>query len=249
MIRYTSDYGVVWAVLNLFGVNMIVWLAALAGLQLLAEEDQSGEPIRRLDRAMVAAAVLASFVPTSTASAAALTALSLYVLVSTTNGSAQRRGAAIALSITAAILWGRVILAMFSGTFLRLDSILVGMFGLKTNDNEVFFAGNGGALGPTFGVAPGCSSLHSISMALIFSTVVHGWFGIKPSRKSIAVAVLAALVVTLINVARLAAIGFFPHRFDDIHGGWIASVIAWATIAVVIAIISIGMKREITCKG
>jgi hypothetical protein len=79
--------------------------------------------------------------------------------------------------------------------------------------------------------------------------VVHAWFGIKPSVKSVAVGALAAIAVTLINGLRLAAIGFFPDYFDAIHGGWIASLIAWATIAVVIVIVCIGMKREITRKG
>lgn len=146
-------------------------------------------------------------------------------------------------------MWGRVVLATFSATLLRLDSVLVSLLGVQTTENQVYFARDSGLMAPHFLIAPGCSSLLRISMAVVFATAVHGWFAIKPNANSVAVCVIAIFVVVVINVLRLGAFAYFPARVDDMHTGWIVSLIGWATIICIFGIIGFGMKREILPKN
>lgn len=245
VLRYSTSHGTAQAIMDLFGVSPIIWVAALAALALMTEPLRRGAPARTLDWVVAGVAVLVALVPSGTASAAGLTALSLYMFLTSPTGSVNRRAAAILGSITVSILWGRILLAVFSRPLLRLDSQLVGLFGVESDDNRLFFVGDPGSLGSSFLVAPGCSSLHGISLALVFSTLVHGWFDIAPTRKSIALTAVAIVLVIMINTLRLAAIAFFPQYFEEIHAGWIASAIAWATIGVIVLVIGLGMKREI----
>lgn len=235
--------------MDLFGVSPIIWLAAVAALILMAESVQREVGLKPFDWGVVAVAAIVALVPSGTASAAGLTGLSVYVFFTTNAGSTARRAAAILASVTVSILWGRVLLALFSRPLLRLDSALVSVFSVPSDDNRLFFVRDPGSLGSSFIVAPGCSSLHSISIALVFSTLVHCWFGIRPSRKSVAVAAVAIVAVIMINTLRLAAFAFFPQHFDAIHVGWIASTFAWATIGVIVIVIGLGMKREIRGQG
>ncbi|MEO6311803.1 MAG: archaeosortase/exosortase family protein [Sphingomicrobium sp.] len=228
-------------------MSIITWVAIAAALSLLAEHAgaDSGSP-RHNDWVATAFAFVAAVVPTSTASAAALSIIAIYLYLTSPARSGLQRAAPIILSVTVAVMWGRIALAMFSKTMLRIDAVLVGLLGIRTSENQVFFAVDPGpTMAPHFLIAPGCSSLHSISMAVVFCTVVHGWFGIRATLKSLLVCLAAVVAVVAINVLRLGAFSYFPAYFDEIHKGWIASLIAWVTVAVIVTIVSFGMKREI----
>lgn len=245
ILRYLGEHGFSRAIVDLFGINLIVWLAAAAALTLLKEADPESPAANRLDWLAASLSIAAALIPAGTASALALTMVATYVFLSSPGRTPLRRASAILLSVCAAILWGRVVLALFSRTLLRLDGALVSLFGVRSDENQLFFARDPGAMDPSFVVAPGCSSLHSISIVLVFCALIHGWFNIRVTRKSLLVGAIAVATVVFINTLRLAAFAFFPAYFEEIHTGWIASAIAWTTILAIVAVVCLGMKREI----
>jgi exosortase/archaeosortase family protein len=226
---------------NLFGISAVVWVAAVAGIALLAEPSAPA-PVERLDWAIAAMTAVAVLVPLGPASSVALTLLSLYAILTSAPGSTLRRAAIIFLAITGMLIWGRLALALFSGPLLDADSFLVAsLFGMGRVSNFISFADGSGQ----FAVAPGCSSLQGMSVAIVMWALVNQWFEVPFSRSAL-IALLAALAVTIaINVLRIGAIGLFPAHFDQIHTGIGWHVFSWLTLISVAGICLYGARREI----
>lgn len=245
IVRYVADYGLAQGVADVFGVNALVWVACIAALALLLEDRSSPAAPTSADWLIAGTAAITSLAPTGTVSAAALTAVAIYLCFSSGAHAPIKRAGTILITVSAALLWGRIVLAIFSGTLLRIDSFLVGLLGLRTSGNRIYFLNDAGSLGSYFLVAPGCSSLHSISAAVVFSTVVHAWFGVRPTLQSLLVCLAAIVAVVMVNVLRLGSFAVFPDHFEEIHVGWIGSLVGWATIVVIVGIVGWGMRREI----
>ncbi|MDB5698184.1 MAG: hypothetical protein JWN69_988 [Alphaproteobacteria bacterium] len=226
---------------NLFGISAIVWVAAAAGIALLVQPALQ-EPVRRLDLWMAGLIAAAVLVPIGPASSGALTLLSLYAIATSARGSNLRRAAIIFLAITGMLIWGRLVLALFSGPLLDADSFLVAsLFGIGRVSNFISFADGSGQ----FAVAPGCSSLQGMSVAIVMWALVNQCFEV-PFRRAALMALLAAFMVTIaINVLRIGAIGLFPAHFDQIHTGVGWHVFSWLTLISVAGICLYGARREI----
>ena len=229
------------AALNLFGVSAILWLALVAGLQLIRAAPEGASATRR-DWLVAGAGLFAIFLPSATISSAALTLFALYALVTGVPASPLRRAAIIFLAVSGATLWGRLILAAFSHPLLDLDAFLVSRIaGVAQEGNLVAFADGSG----TMAVAPGCSSLQGISLALVFWATVNQWFEVPIGRRSLAWLGAAVAATVAVNVLRIVALAHFPERFDSIHGGLGWHVAAWTTMILVAAICVYGARREI----
>ena len=240
-LQYFHEHDLVSSLGNLFGISAVVWVAAVAGLALLAERTAPA-PIERLDWAIAGMTAVAALVPFGPASSVTLTLLSIYAILTSAPGSTLRRAAIIFLAITGMLIWGRLALALFSGPLLDADSFLVAsLFGMERVSNFISFADGSGQ----FAVAPGCSSLQGISIAIVMWALVNQWFDV-PFTRAAFVALLAALAVTVaINVLRIGAIGLFPAHFDEIHTGIGWHVFSWLTLVSVAGICLYGARREI----
>jgi exosortase/archaeosortase family protein len=232
-----------WAAsaLNLFGVSAILWLALAAGLQLLRSAP-GADPATRRDGVVACVGLLAIALPSATISSAALTLFALYGLVTAERASPVRRAAIIFLAVSGATLWGRLMLAAFSHPLLDIDAFLVSRIaGVAQDGNLIAFADGSG----TMAVAPGCSSLQGISLALVFWATVNQWFEVPISRRSLAWLGAAVAATIAVNVLRIAALSHFPAHFDSIHGGLGWHVAAWTTMILVAATCLWGARREI----
>jgi exosortase/archaeosortase family protein len=240
MIRTVQDTGWSYAAFNLFGVSAIVWLGLVAGLALL-RNDGLAEPPRRLDAAVAVFVAAVALVPVATASAVAMTFLAIYAIVTAERGSAPRRAAIIFLAITGSLIWGRLLLAVFSGPMLGADAFLVArLTGTTQIGNQLAFTDGSGA----FAVAPGCSSFQGMSLALVFWATVNQWFAVPFGWKQM-LWCLAALGATIaVNVVRIGALAHFPRHFDALHNGIGYQVAAWTTLILVVAICLYGAHRE-----
>lgn len=229
------------AALNLFGVSAILWLALAAGVQLMRAAPE-GDPATRRDWVVAGAGLFAIFLPSATISSAALTLFALYALATSVPASPLRRAAIIFLAVSGATLWGRLVLAAFSHPLLDLDAFFVGRIaGVAQEGNLIAFADGSG----TMAVAPGCSSLQGISLALVFWATVNQWFGVPIGRRSLAWLGAAVVATVAVNVLRIAALSHFPAHFDSIHGGLGWHVAAWTTMILVAALCVYGARREI----
>ncbi len=240
-LQFFHEHDLASSLGNLFGISAVIWVAAVAGLALLAEPVASA-PIERLDWAVAAMTAVAALIPLGPASSVALTLLSIYAIVTSAPGSTLRRAAIIFLAITGMLIWGRLALALFSGPLLDADSFLVAsLFGMARVGNFISFADGSGQ----FAVAPGCSSLQGISIAIVMWALVNQWFEV-PFNRAALIALLAALSATVaINVLRIGAIGLFPAHFDEIHTGIGWHVFSWLTLISVAGICLYGARREI----
>lgn len=221
---------------NLFEISAIVWLALVAGLALLLQSDQATQ-LRRGDTVVASLAVLAALVPVSAASSAMLTLAALWGHWTSERGSAMKRASTIFLSITAFTLWGRVGLVLGAGPLLRADASYVALLsGMQSNGNTVEFVD-----GTHFLIAPGCSSLHGVSLALILWTTVVEYFAVRRDARVWLTLALAVLLSVLVNGLRLTIIAWHPHDFEYWHLGMGASLFGWIALVVVAAVIYLGV--------
>lgn len=240
-VRATESLGLAGAAVDLFGISAILWVALGGGLKILAE-DETDAPPSRADLLIAIPVLLAALLPAATASSVALTAAALWAILASPAETAARRAGIVFLAMTGALLWGRLLLAMFSGPLLSLDALFVaGLVGADHSANMLWSADGATRLV----VAPGCSSLQGLSLALVFWATINQYFRVRFDRTAIAHC-LAALAVTLfVNVLRIGAMLRWPGHLDAIHHGWGMHVAMWTTLVLVVAICVHGARREI----
>ncbi|MDB5691385.1 MAG: hypothetical protein JWO81_448 [Alphaproteobacteria bacterium] len=240
-IQTVAEHGVDYALAELFGVSAIVWTALAASLALL---DRCGSDaiVRRGDGLVAALVVAVALLPVATASAIALTILAIHMIATGAPRSAERRAGVIALAITGSLIWGRLLLALFSGPMLGLDSWLVGQVaGAAQSGNVIALADGSGRIA----VAPGCSSWQGMSLAFVFWATVNQWFQVPLSWRAAGWCAAALAATMAINVARISAMVLFPAHLEEIHHGYGWHLSMWLTLAAVCALCLYGARREV----
>jgi exosortase/archaeosortase family protein len=238
-IRIVPERGFAYALFELFGISAIAWTALAAALALL--HDAPRETLRRGDAWVAATVILVALAPVATASAIVLTVLALWMTATAEAASPIRRAGLIALALSGTLIWGRLVLALFSGPMLATDSWLVGQLaGTAQAGNLIALADGSGRIA----VAPGCSSWQGMSLALLFWVTVNQWFRVKLDWRAVGWCALALAATMAINVLRIAAMVHFPRHMDEIHHGWGWHVSMWTTLVAVGAICVWGARRE-----
>lgn len=234
--------GMLMAAFNLFDVSAIVWLAAAAGGGLLFRREAQPARLARGDLVMLAACLVAMLLPVPALSAAAASALALWVWTTSQAGSPLRRASLIFASVTTSLLWGRMLLGLASDTMLSLDGAMVSLFsGAGGHANMVMFAGRDTG----FVVAPGCSSLHGVSLAAVLWVTVTQYFNLSIGRRTWATLCLAMFAAITANVLRLATMSRMPEHFDSLHTGAGAALFGWLALILVTATIWWGLKNDL----
>jgi exosortase/archaeosortase family protein len=238
-IRIVPEHGLAYALFELFGISAISWLALAATLALLKRE--SSETLRPGDGWVAACVLLIALLPVATASALALTGLALWMIATSKVGSRLRRAGLIALALTGPLIWGRLLLALFSGPLLAADTWLVGQVtGTAQSANMLALADGSGRIE----VAPGCSSWQGMSLAILLWVTVNQWFKVPFTPRAVAACFGALAVTVAINVARIAAMVRFPAHIEAIHHGWGWHVSMWSTLVAVSLVCLWGARRE-----
>jgi len=110
IIRSVSRLGWADALFNTFEISLLVWISCAAGYLFFIETERLG--VRSSELAMGAGFVFLAVLPIGPLSWLAVTALSLYIIIST-NVASSRRGAFILLATTVPMLWSRLLLQFF----------------------------------------------------------------------------------------------------------------------------------------
>lgn len=228
------------AALNLFDISAIVWIAIIACLALLWQSDAAGSPYAR-DWAVTVIVAGVSVIPFPALSAAALSIAGLWGIFTAPAGSPARRASIILLSLSAFFFWGRVVLALGAGPMLAADAQFVSWIsGLSVSGNIVTSVD-----GTQFVIAPGCSSLHGISLALVLWTTVLAYFAMPITSRLIAFLALAILATVTVNGLRLVMIGWNPEHFDYWHIGDGAILFGWGALIAVTGVLYMGMRHDL----
>jgi hypothetical protein len=240
---------VVWlgwseALLGSFDISAVVWFACVAASAMLYRSELD-DVITVPDGVIGLGVVSMTIVPFAKFSWLALTVLSLYMLSVAPARSLRRRGALIALALTGPMLWGPALMETFGRQILQADAILVSSL-IGTARVGTIFSGAIGADGlPThFAVFPPCSSVHGISIAVLAWVTISNVLGSAWSARYLACGLLAVFSVLAVNVSRLSLIGLFPAYFSAIHDWPGSEIAAWLSLALVVAIPLLGIRRE-----
>jgi exosortase/archaeosortase family protein len=238
-VRAVEQSGLTRAAANLFEISAILWVALAAGLAILWH-DRDETPLRRSDLAVAAALLAAALFPAPTASSAALAFAAGWAIFTSPAGSPLRRAGIIFLAITGALIWGRLMLAMFSRPLLDIDAWFV---------SQLLGSGHSGNMiwsdGIRLLVAPGCSSMQGMSLAIVFWATVNQYFEVRFDRRA-ALTCLAALAATIaVNVLRIGSMLNWPQHLAEIHHGWGLQIASWTTLILVVGICLFGARREI----
>lgn len=239
MIRALAESGIAGSILSTFGISVIVWTALIAGLALLVPED--GQDATPVDMAAAIGASLVALAPIANISSVGMTVFAAYAIWSSDVESGVRRAGAIFLAVTAHLIWGRLFLGLFSRELLFLDAFFVThLAGSVQVGNTIPFKGHSG-----FIVAPGCSSLQGISLAIVFWVMINQWFAMRTTVRSLMWCGFALLAAFAINIIRLSALVHFPLYFDQIHIGWGAQLASFATMIAIVGVVLWGARREV----
>jgi hypothetical protein len=230
-----------WAISlgELFQVSAIVFAAIAVSLILIANSSETASATGS-DTAVALVVVACTLPPVGLFSRVAVAGAALFLLWSSPRRSAEWRGAAIAVSTSAHFLFGPVLLKLFAAELAFMDAWLVAqMTGLEQHGDLVAMNGEAAWL-QIFGP---CSSLHAISLSLVLPVAYSQWFGIDDWRLIIQVIIGTAMTTAAFNVTRLAAMAEWPPYYDLLHVGWGSSVIATATLVVMLLICLRGFDR------
>ncbi|RVD59176.1 hypothetical protein EN828_11970 [Mesorhizobium sp. M2D.F.Ca.ET.185.01.1.1] len=230
--------GPISALLEMFGVSLVVWLALGITFWLLL--DSEPEPARRSDFAFAGMAGFAFLVPLPQLSWLALAGVAAYLALTSQDGT-MRRAAVVLGAITVPMFWARIAFAVVGGPVLAIDAKMVGwIVGTGGAGNMVPFADGSGVVF----LLPACSSLTNLSLALLCGVMIVKFYGLNWSRPVVRAVIAACLATVAINLARISLIGLMPAYYDVIHGRVGVSLAEWTTNLAVMAIYAGALQSD-----
>lgn len=225
--------------LNTFEISAIVWASIAVGSAYLFKPSQS--TVSQRDAGLAIATSIAFLIPITALSWVALTVLSAYLIVTSPGDSYAKRGAWILFTVTVPMFWSRVIFSVFSEYILQFDAILASkLLGTERVGNTIAFADGSGYLW----IAPGCSSLMNVSLAVLCGALFSQMWPRKRPLQSISLVAFAVAAVVMINAVRLALLGAYPQYFEILHGSVGVTVTNLLTLIAIVSICSFGVRNE-----
>src|SRR6267143_239360 len=239
IIQSVNRLGWVDAVFNTFEISAIVWISCAAGVSLVLRDRTIG--VRSSEFAMGAGFVFLVILPIGPLSWLAVTALSLYIIISTNVGS-SRRGAFILLAATVPMLWSRLLFQLFANLILQIDASLVGwILSTHRTGDIVGFADGSGVL--VF--LPACSSLANMSLAFLCWVTVSQLVCHKKSAYDLLWCLLACISVIAVNVTRISVEGLSQWHYATFHSPWGDAVGNTIILGLLVGLSVLGVRREL----
>jgi hypothetical protein len=240
IISSIHQFGWKEAFIDTFGISAIVWLACFAGISLIIRE--RSERLQRLDFVLGAGFLLLTFLPAGKLSWLAVTALSVYLLLSSGAHTPRWRGAAILLATTVPMLWSRMLFAFFSTFILNIDASLgAWLLGTGRVGNMIRFADNSGYLI----IFSPCSSLANTSLAFLCWVALSQSVGHRWSYRDLLWGFLACASVVTVNVIRISLMGRSQRSYELVHSGWGGMLVSAVLLCLTIGISALGVRREL----
>ena len=231
------EHGVIGLTFSLAGVSAIFWYA-LCVVASIAAEPGDADPARRSDIAFAGLIGLLALVPSAWGGAIGVLLAGAFLWRRGNRDRRARRIGLVLLALTGTLLWGRILLVVVAPSLLETEAQLVAaLAGVPSQGNSVAFAGDAGK----FVIAPACSSLHNISLALILWASLTQALDLPATPRRVAVAVAGMGAMILVNAIRLAMIARFPAHFDSLHYGVGEQVFGWASLIVAGLVIGAGI--------
>lgn len=221
----------------LAGVSVVVWIAAAVALWMMRRMSEA--PASARDLRFAVAALLLFALPPAPLNWLGLTATGLYLAATAKKGAPGRRAGLIITALCVPMFWSKILMSAMSDMILRFDAALAGiLLNAERTGNAVAFADGSGH----FWIAPECSSLANISIAILCWVVLgQGVSDRRPPGFGYCAAAIVA-VVTL-NVARIALTGISRTHYVILHGPVGDFVFDFLSVAAMAAILALGWRR------
>lgn len=244
VISSAVEHGTATALLSTFDTSVIVWTACAISVVFLLRGP--AQPVKTVDRVVAAGFVAAILMPAAPLSWLALTGLAIHLMRSSPRSSFPHRGACILLAITVPMFWGRLLFAVLSDPILQGDAALVGwLVGTPRLGNAIQLADGSGYLW----IAPACSSLANISLAILCWVTVAQGLNHPGSVWDVGWVVIACAAVVAINVTRISLIGLHPEHHELIHGPIGSAVASWTILGATLGVCLLGVRRDLPARA
>ena len=239
IVHSVKEIGWADVLLTTFGISLIAWLSCIAGVFLILRDRTLG--VRSLELLLAAGFIFLVILPIGALSWLAVTALSIYILVST-DVSTSRRGAFILLAATVPMLWARWSFLLFTNSILAADASLVSwLLGTHRTGNLVEFADNSGQLV----IFPPCSSLGNVTLAFLCWVTLSQLVRYRKSGNGFFWCLLACAAVVAVNVTRMTILGLSEWHYAAFHNEWGDAVANIIMLSLVVGICALGVRREL----
>ena len=239
IIQSINRLGLADAIFNTFEISAIVWISCVAGVSLVLRDLTIG--VRSSELAMGTGFVFLVILPIGPLSWIAVTALSLYIIIST-NVSTSRRGAFILLAATVPMLWSRLLFQFFANLILQIDASLVSwILGTHRTGDIVEFADGSGVLV----ILPSCSSLANVSLAFLCWVTVSQLVCHKKSAYDLLWCLMACISVIAVNVTRISVEGLSQWHYATFHSPWGDAVGSIIIFGLIVGFSVLGVRREL----
>lgn len=231
--------GLTRAIINSFDISLIVWAALYFAFDFLF--NAKAKICLRFDKYIAGFAILIAFLPIGPASWIMVSAVAIYLIITSTNDENLRRAGWLFLSLTVPVFWGRRIMTLFSDYILSIDAYLVSFVTQTARQGNVVAMPDGaGALV----IASACSSMANISLAILCWTLFSQIHGLKWCLRNLLWCFLGCASVALVNITRIAIIGYFPNHYTFLHDGFGVTIDSWLTVLVCFLICRFGVEYE-----
>jgi hypothetical protein len=240
IIQSASQLGWANAFFDSFEISIVVWISCAAGISLVLQDRIIG--VRPSELAMGAAFASFIILPIGSLNWLAVTALSLYILIST-NVASTRRGALILLATTVPMFWSQLLFRFFANSILQIDASLVSwILGTRRTGDIVGFADGSGSLV----IMPGCSSLTNVSLAFLCWVTVSQLVCHKKSAYDVVWCLMACISMMAVNVMRISLMGLSQWHYGTFHGRLGNAIDDTIMFVLMVGFCLLGVKRELS---
>lgn len=227
---------------NLLAIGIFQYLAWYAVFRLLAASDTA--PLARMRDFLVTAALcLTVFSPTNSMNWFAATGIAIYLLLFNAGDTKLRAAGIVLAALSVQELWGQMVFNLFAFPLLRVETAVVGTIlevvrpGTAWQDNVIRGPSGYGVL-----IAPGCSSFHNLSLAMLcwltVSTLRHqDW-----RARDFAIGGAIGVTMILFNVARICVMAWSIDLYHYWHEGIGAEIFAVGASLTVLAMSLYGSR-------
>jgi len=238
VMGFVTD-GILYSLANTFEISAIVWIGLYIGLQYLKNSHSRNNTW--IERVLVLVLFVFCILPLGPFTWVIISGTAIYLICSAVDAASFRaRGGWILLGVTVPMFWSKRLFNLFSEFLLSIDAMLVSSITRTERiSNLVVMPGNRGYLQ----IAAPCSSMANVSLAILCWVVFTQTKNAPWRVANLLWCSLACLFVIAINTTRIALIGFFPERYELIHGPVGSTIVSWITLTVVVCTCYFGVSH------
>lgn len=230
--------GIFFSLINTFEISAIVWGAIFIGIHYALQGAATRIPLA--ERFALVGIAIACFIPLGPGRWVILSALSILMIWREPALDPLSRASWIFLAVSVPMFWSKRLFNVFAEFFLSLDAMFVSSITQTARVSNLVAMPKGSGF---LEIAPRCSSMANVSLAILCWVIFTQTAKLRWQPRNLLWCAAACGSVVMINVTRISLIGFFPDKYELLHGAVGSTVASWLTVAAVMTICYYGVGR------